>query len=113
MSTIDQPTARPEHSPGLGDRRFDRPDMLENLDRDDRVEHAIGERQPLCRRPDPIDPGRVGEHPRREVEPDHVRPGRLEMGREPPLAAAEVEDPLAFQVAESVDDRAEPVIVDR
>jgi hypothetical protein len=87
-----EPTARLQDPTKFVDHAIDRPDMLENLDRDDRVERTIGKWQATRRSLDAVEPSSFGQHCRRDIEPNDSCACLDEVRREPSLAAAEIEN---------------------
>ena len=93
-----QLTAGPEHAARLGEKQLHVAHMLDRLGAEDEVEVVVGERERLVRR----EQDRLGfrQPPPRPLQRHlgHVRRHqlrRVELGREPAVAGAEVERPLA------------------
>ena len=93
------PAARAQHSPQLGKRLLEVGDVADAEADGGRVEGRILERQLQQIALDPLDfgvlPPSALEHPLREVEADHVRPGLPRRDREIARATAGVEHAIA------------------
>ena len=109
-----QETGRPEHPPRLLEDRVSRLhiQMLEHLHGNDSVEASGPEREPAGGGVNAVDPAGLGQHARREVEPDDPGPPGHKRPGEPALAAAQVEDPPAVDRSRSVEDGLQAIIVD-